>query len=227
VRELAETVMSRHNRLDVLVNNVGAMYARRQETTDGVEMTFAVNYLNLFLLTSLLLPLLKASAPARIINVNSGGHRMGKLNFDDLQSKQGYLALDAYGKAKLALALFTYELARRLEGSGVTANTADPGNAETDMTRNTTPEMLPPMMRLMWPLRPIFFRLAGTPTVEAAAKSSIYLASSPDVDGVNGKYFSPRLKQVRSSKESYDETMAERLWTVSEQLLNLQQLVTG
>lgn len=219
VARLAAEFNARSDRLHVLVNNVGGLYARRQEITDGIEATFATNYLNGFLLTRLLLPTLKAGAPARIVNVNSGGHRQAALKFDDLQSQQGYQPLDAYGRAKLASVMFTYELARRLAGTGVTANAADPGGADTESTRAITPDMLPPFMRLMWPLTPLFRVLMGTPTVEKAAWSSVYLAASLEVEGVTGQYFSPRGKAVQSSKASYDVEAARRLWEISESLV--------
>ena len=139
--EVAHLVMqfrARYDRLHVLVNNIGGVQGRRTETVDGIETTFATTYLNVFLLTSLLLPLLKVSSPSRIVNVNSSVHRMAKLNFDDLQGRQRYQAPAAYGRAKLANVMFTYELSRRLAGTGVTANCADPGMADTPGTRANT-----------------------------------------------------------------------------------------
>jgi NAD(P)-dependent dehydrogenase (short-subunit alcohol dehydrogenase family) len=219
VARLAAHFKTSHKLLHVLVNNIGVLHAKRTETIDGIEAVFATNYLNVFLLTLLLLPALKSSSPSRIVNVNSGGHRGAKLNFDDLQSRQSYQPLDVYGRAKLANVMFTYELSRRLAGMGVSANAADPGAADTVGTRAITPDMLPPMMRLMWPLTPIFRVLMGTPTIERAARSSIYLASSPDVEGVTGQYFSPRGAPVRSSKASYDLNAAQHLWQISESLV--------
>jgi NAD(P)-dependent dehydrogenase (short-subunit alcohol dehydrogenase family) len=216
IRKLADEFTSRYDRLDVLLNNVGGLYAKRWETVDGVEASFAMNHLNVHLLTTLLLPTLKASAPSRIINVNSSGHRFAKVNFDDLFAEKWYRGLDIYVNSKLVNLLVSYELARRLAGSGVTVNIADPGGAMTDMTNGMTPEMVPWFMAMAWPLFRVFQR---GQTVEKAAVSSIYLASSPDVEGVTGRYFNPSGKEVKSSGASYDQIASRRLWDITEQLL--------
>jgi len=217
VRHLADEVEDRYSQVHVLVNNVAGVYRHRQETVDGVEMTFALGHLAPFLLTHLLLPTLQASAPARIVNVTSDGHSMAKLDFDDLQAQRFYRGVDIYARAKLANLLFTYELARRLEGAGVTVNAVDPGGAHTHLTESTTSDMLPPLMKVLWPL---VSRFAFT-TVEEAARSSIYAAASPDLNGVSGKYFSPKLQEARSSKTSYDIETARRLWQISEELAGI------
>ena len=194
VRRLADEFLSRHDRLDVLVNNVGGMFLRRQLSVDGIEMTFALNHLSYFLLTNLLLDTLKASAPARIINVSSGAHRSARMKYDDLQLARGFWLFRAYGQSKLANVLFTYELARRLEGTGVTANALHPGLVATNIARNNGW-----LFRLLLPL---ILRNARTP--EEGAATSIYLATAPEVAEVSGRYFYDK-KAVRSSAASYDE----------------------
>lgn len=214
VRRLAAEFQRQFKHLHVLVNNVAGIFRRRTETVDGLEATFAVGHLAPFLLTQLLLPTLKASAPARIVNVTSEGHSMAALNFDDLQARRFYRGVDVYTRVKLANVLFTYELARQLEGTNVTVNAVDPGGAHTRLTDSTTPDMLPPMMKVLWPL---VSRFAFT-SAEKAAESSIYAAASPEMATISGKYFSPKLKQAKSSKASYDIETARRLWRISEDL---------
>jgi NAD(P)-dependent dehydrogenase (short-subunit alcohol dehydrogenase family) len=210
VRQLAEQFKSRYRHLHVLVNNAGAFFLSRQLSADGLEMTFALNHLGYFLLTYLLLDVLKASAPARIVNVSSNGHRGMKINFEDLQSQGRYAAMGAYGQSKLANLLFTYELARRLEGSGVTANALHPGFVATNLAANNGW-----LARLFLPLVHLF---AISP--EEGAQTVIYLATSREVEGVTGKYFVDK-KPVESSPESYDREAAMRLWQVSAELTGL------
>ena len=209
IHTLAREFEARHDRLDVLVNNAGAMYARRFETEEGIEGTLAVIHLAPVLLTSLLLPMLQRSAPSRVVNVSSWAHRRAKLDLDDIQTKEHYSATVAYSRAKLINLLWTYELARRLEGTGVTVNLADPGGASTEMTRS---EAMP------WIFRTINRLGRKVMTTEKAARSSIYLASSPEVEGVNGGYFEPSKKQVKSSKASYDRAAQKWIWEVSAEL---------
>lgn len=210
VRRLAREVQDRVGALHVLVNNAGAIYARREVTVDGLERTFATNHLAYFLLTVLLLPLIKRSAPARIVNVASQAHRPAVLDLNDLQLERRYGAMRAYRQSKLANVLFTYELARRLEGSGVTANCLHPGVVATHFGRNN-PGLLSFLFRLASP-----FLL----TPEQGAETVVYLATSPKVAQVSGKYFY-RCRPIRSSRLSYDETLARRLWEVSERLTAL------
>ena len=210
VRQLAQQFKNRYQRLDVLVNNAGAVSYKRQETIDGIEMTFAVNYLGHFLLTNLLLETLKASAPARIINVSSGLHGRAKIDFDDLQSKKSYSGTGAYGRAKLAVVLFTYELARRLEGTGVTVNVVNPGLVATKFGQEGS--------RVMGFMKRMVNVFAKSP--EEGAQTTIYLATSPDAEKVTGKYFENQ-KAVESSEASYDEAVARRLWQVSAELTGL------
>jgi NAD(P)-dependent dehydrogenase (short-subunit alcohol dehydrogenase family) len=213
IRSLAANFKARYSRLDVLINNAGIAPVRRSVTVDGIESVFAVNYLAPFLLTNLLLEALKASAPARVVNVAGDFHRKATIQFDDLMSEKAYTGVRANNQAKLALILFTYELARRLAGTGVTANCLHPGATATDGPLND-PD-LPAFSRTMYRLVRAFFQ-----SPERGAETSIYLASSPDVDGVTGKYFIKK-RAVASSPESYDVAIAQRLWEVSSQLTGL------
>jgi NAD(P)-dependent dehydrogenase (short-subunit alcohol dehydrogenase family) len=205
VRRLATEVLDAYSRLDVLVNNVGGFWGSRHVTADGLEHTFAVNHLASFLLTDLLLDRLKASAPARIVTVSSGAQAMGKLDFDDLQGERKYSGQAAYNQSKLANVMFTYELARRLEGTGVTATVLHPGVVRTGFAA----EDPSPLWKVLLPLiRPLLKRPAR------GAATSIYQATAPEVEGVSGKYFVNR-KPRTSSKSSYDTAAAARLWRVS------------
>lgn len=211
VRRLAEQVLAAYPRLDVLVNNVGGYWATRHATEDGLERTFAVNHLAPFLLTHLLLDRLRSSAPARVVTVSSGAQAMGRIDFDDLQGVRSYSGQRAYNQSKLANVLFTYELARRLEGSGVTANVLHPGVVRTAFAQEDSGGW----MRLMLPVVRPFMK-----TPERGAETSIYLASSPEVDGVSGRYFA-NSKPKASSRASYDTAAARRLWEVSAGLVGL------
>jgi retinol dehydrogenase-14 len=208
IRELADRFLAEHDRLHVLVNCAGAFFRDRRVTIDGLEMTFALNHLAYFLLTTLLLDLLQGSAPARIVNVTSGAHSMGRIDFEDLQGERGYQGQTAYNQSKLANVLFTYELARRLEGTGVTVNCVHPGWVRTDFGRQNQPLAWRLMIALVAP----FMR-----SPERGAETVVYLAADPKVETVMGKYFRD-LKPKRSSKHSYDEAVAARLWQVSEEL---------
>jgi len=211
VRRLAAAVLSAYPRLDVLVNNVGGFWATRHVTADGLEHTFAVNHLGGFLLTDLVLDRLKASAPARVVTVSSGAQATGRLNFDDLQGKSRYSGQQAYSQSKLANVVFTYELARRLDGTGVTATVLHPGVVRTAFAA----EDPSPLAKVMIPLSRPFLK---TPAQGAA--TSIYLASAPEVEGVTGRYFANR-KPKTSNKASYDTAAAARLWQISADLVGL------
>lgn len=204
VRGLAAEFARRHTRLHVLVNNVGGFFLNRRLTSDGFEATFALNHLNVFLLTHLLLDALRLSAPARIVNVSSDAHRGARLDVAGLDSGRGAGGMRAYGQSKLAMTLFTYELGRRLQGSGVTVNAVHPGFVASSMYDNSGG-----LVRLAAPL----IRRMGKP-VEQGADSVVYLAASPDVEGVTGKYFIDR-KAVPSSAASYDQAAARQLWEMS------------
>jgi retinol dehydrogenase-14 len=210
VRRLAREFEERHDRLDVLINNAGVVQSKRTETPDGIETTLAVNHLAPFLLTNLLLDLLKNSAPSRIITVASEGQRWGKIDLDDLQSKRRYRSFRVYGMSKLANIMFTYELAARLEGTGVTANCVHPGGVNTNFGNNNRG-----FTTLLFRAFKPFMR-----SPEEGADTIIYLASSPDVEGMTGKYLSDR-KVITASEEAYDETLRKKLWEASEELTGL------
>lgn len=210
VRGVAQEFRARYNRLDVLVNNAGAVFSRRSVTVDGFERTFALNHLAYFLLTNLLIDLVKTNAPARVVNVSSDAHKGAVLDFDDLQSEHKYAGFRAYGRSKLANILFTHELARRLEGTGVTANCLHPGVVATGFNRNNGI-----LMRIgMTLVRPFFI------SPEKGAQTIVYLASSPEVEGVTGEYF-VNCTATTSSPASYDDEAARRLWEVSARLTGL------
>ncbi|TMC99872.1 MAG: SDR family oxidoreductase [Chloroflexi bacterium] len=204
IRNLVREFAASHDRLHVLVNNAGITQPRRIETADGLESVFATNHLGPFLLTNLLLPLLTASAPSRVVTVASGAHTMGKIDFDDVQASRRYNEIAVYNQSKLANLLFTYELARRIAGTGVSANAADPGFVKTNL-------------RVPFPYS-IFSFMRGAAV--DGARPAVFLASSPEVEGVSGRYFG-RKGEVRSSKASLDEADARRLWTLSAQLTHL------
>ena len=212
IRQLVENFQQHYTQLHVLVNNAGGVNLSRRDTVDGFEMTFAVNYLAPFLLTNLLLDKLKASAPARIVNVSSESHESGYIKMDDLQLEKKYRLMRAYGQSKLALVLFTYELARRLQGTGVTANCLHPGFVATNIGQSGVGRVGRSIVKL------IFSSLGISP--EEGAKTSIYLASSPDIEGVTGKYFVKSIP-VRSAPISYDESLQRQLWEESAKLVNL------
>ena len=211
IRQLADIFRQRYTHLHVLINNAGAGFTQRRESVDGLEMTFAVNYLAPFLLTNLLLDVLKNSTPARIINVDSDNHRFVRLDMHDLQLKHRYGFLRAYGRSKLALLLFTYELARQLHGTGITVNALEPGPTATTFGQKDAG----PLARTI--LRFISTRF-GSP--EEGAQTSVYLASSPEVETITGKYFVKSVPR-RSSTLSYDESLQRQLWEESAKLVNL------
>jgi NAD(P)-dependent dehydrogenase (short-subunit alcohol dehydrogenase family) len=212
VRRLAGEVEATYPRLDVLVNNVGGYWAHRHVTADGLERTFALNHLAPFLLTHLLLDRLVASAPSRVVTVSSGAQSMGRIDLDDLQGEHSYSGQRAYNQSKLANVLFTYELARRLEGTGVTATVLHPGVVRTSFGHEDSGRW----MRWMLPVvRPFM----NTPAQGAA--TSIHLASSPDVAGVSGAYFA-NLRPRESSAASYDRDLARRLWDASAALVGVE-----
>jgi NAD(P)-dependent dehydrogenase (short-subunit alcohol dehydrogenase family) len=212
IRQLVENFQHHYTRLHVLINNAGAAFpGRRRETVDGVEMTFAVNYLAPFLLTNLLLDVLTASAPARIVNVSSAAHKSGSIQLDDLQAEQRYRPMRTYPQAKLAVVLFTYELARRLQGTGVTVNCLHPGFVATNFAQSDGG----PAVRL---LVKVLGSFGASP--QEGAKTSIYLASSAEVEGVTGKYFVKCIPR-RSAAISYDESLQRHLWEQSAKLVNV------
>lgn len=210
VRRLANNFLGRYDRLDVLVNNAGGFFMKRQESVDGIEMTFALNHLNYFLLTHLLLECVQASAPARIVNVSSNGHRGARINFDDLQGERIYSGWRAYAQSKLANVLHAYELSRRLDADRVTVNALHPGFVSTRLARNNglVFQLVMPLMRI----------IARSP--EEGARTSVYLASSPQVQGVTGKYFEDS-QVVPADPAADDEATAQGLWRVSMEMTGL------
>jgi NAD(P)-dependent dehydrogenase (short-subunit alcohol dehydrogenase family) len=211
VRRLAQEVLRSLVRIDVLVNNVGGYWNTRHVTADGLERTFAVNHLAPFLLTDLLLDRLTQSVPARVVTVSSNAHAMGRIEFDDLQGERSYSGARAYNQSKLANVMFSYELARRLHGTTVTANVLHPGVVSTSFGADdpaTVQRVMIPFLR----------RFMKTPAEGAA--TSIHLASAPALERVTGSYFADR-KPKTSSKPSYDQAAAARLWQVSADLVGL------
>jgi retinol dehydrogenase 14 len=211
VRRLAGEVLQTYPRIDVLVNNVGGYWNTRHITADGLEHTFALNHLAPFLLTSLLLDRLKRSAPARVVTVSSNAHTTGQVDFDDLQGERSYSGSRAYSQSKLANVLFTYELARRVQSSDVTANALHPGVVSTSFGAQDPGSL----QRLIIPFARPFLKAP-----EQGAATSIHVASSPNLEQVTGRYFA-NSKPKRSSKRSYDEATAARLWQVSTDLVGL------
>lgn len=207
--EFAEMFKARYDRLDVLVNNAGGFFLKHRKSVDGIEMTFALNHMNYFMTTLLLMDPILASSSARIVNVSAESHRGHGLNFDDLQFEGGYNGVRAYGQSKLANLLFTYELARRLANTKVTVNALHPGFVKTNLGKQN---------RVVRAVMDVLHVFAKSP--KKGAETPIYLASSSDVTDVSGQYFID-MKEVPSSPESYDLVTAERLWNVSEELCGL------
>jgi retinol dehydrogenase 12 len=213
VRKLAEEVIATVPRLDVLINNAGCANVTRRTTADGYETTFAVNHLAPFLLTNLLLDKIKASAPARIVNVASRAHRDKQIDFDDLMSERDYKVMRTYGRSKLANIMFTRSLAKRLQGSGVTANSLHPGLVATGIGQTSL------IGRLGWRL---IVYIRGGISIEEGSKTSLYLATSPEVEGKSGDYYVKcHPAQLQTSPEAVSDEACERLWKVSEKLVGL------
>jgi NAD(P)-dependent dehydrogenase (short-subunit alcohol dehydrogenase family) len=215
IRRLATEFKRKYSQLHVLLNNAGGTFKTRQLSVDGIEMTFALNHLAYFLLTNLLLDTIKASTPARIINVSSGAHSGGKIDFHNLQGERSYTSFEPYGNSKLANILFTTELARRLEGTGVTVNALHPGLTSTGFGQNN-PGFLMKIMGAVVPL------IARSP--EKGAETSIYLASSPEVQSITGKYFVD-CKVTQPAPQATDSAVAKRLWDVSAEMVHLADVV--
>jgi NAD(P)-dependent dehydrogenase (short-subunit alcohol dehydrogenase family) len=207
IHDLGRKYGEKNEKLDVLINNAGIVMHKRTLTVDGIEMTLAVNVLAPFLLSHVLLGVLKSSAPSRIINVSSALHNYASMKFDNLQGEKSYTPFGVYNMSKLALNLITFEFAKKLEGTGVTMNCLHPGIIRSNLGRD---------MPLYYRWAQLFFR-----SPKQGARTSIYLASSPNVEGVNGKYFKNR-KEAKASRESYNEENAKRLWQTCVELTNLQ-----
>lgn len=211
IRGAAAAILDRYPLIHLLVNNAGVVNLQRQITADGIEQTFAVNHLGYFLLTHLLLERLRASAPARIVNVGSDAHKFVKgINFDDVGFGDGYTWMKVYGHSKLANLMFTYELARRLEGSGVTVNCVHPGAVATGLGKNNG-AVSTLLIRILSP----FFR-----TPDKGAATTLHVATSPALEGVSGRYFAS-CREARSTPASRDRDAALRLWELSAHLTGL------
>jgi len=207
VQELARQLRAKLPTLDVLINNAGAMNPKRETTADGYERTFATNHLAYFLLTNELLPLLTAAPSARVVNVSSDAHRSGRLRFDDLMAEKAYSAWMQYGRSKLANIYFTRELARRLEGKHVTVNAVHPGFVASDFLSKEG----------IWgALKPLLYLFAVD--IPGGARTSVWLASSPEVEGQTGKYFY-KCKEKLPRSFALDDEAAKRLWDESEKLV--------
>ena len=214
VRSLAAAIVERAPRVDVLVNNAGSVFVKRGVSKDGYELTFAVNHLAPFLLTHLLLDALKKAAPSRIVTTASGAHRRAKLAFDDLQTSRNYSAMRAYGTSKLANVLFTRALAKRLEGTAVTATCLHPGLVRTNFGKHHANDV----SSLAKAVLGFVMRFARTP--EKGAETLIYLASSPQAEGESGGYYVD-CKPATISAIAKDDAAAERLWQISEQMVGI------
>jgi NAD(P)-dependent dehydrogenase (short-subunit alcohol dehydrogenase family) len=219
IRHFAEEFKKKYDRLDVLTNNAGATFSKREVTSEGFERNLAVNYLGPFLLTHELLDLLKSSAPSRIINISSGLAKNGKVDLDDLQSEKNYTGTKfyspsrarAYDNAKLMLMMFTYELARRLKDSGVTVNVLMPGFTATNLGKNSGSLSSYIMFKMVRPMQQ---------SAKKGAETSVYLASSDEIKNITGKCFAKK-KEVKTCPASYDEELQKRLWNKTESMLGL------
>ncbi|MCD6400483.1 MAG: SDR family oxidoreductase [Anaerolineales bacterium] len=204
IRKLVNDFKERYDHLDILINNAGGFFLKRELSIDGIEMTFALNHLGYFLLTLLLIDILKESEPSRIINVSSNSHMGKPINFEDIWGEKRYNSWNAYGQSKFANVLFTYELDRRLKGTGITVNALTPGFVATNIGRNNGF-----LSKIIMNIASLFAN-----SVEDGAQTSVYLATSPEVKGVSGKYFVDK-KAAPSDRATYDLETARRLWDLS------------
>jgi NAD(P)-dependent dehydrogenase (short-subunit alcohol dehydrogenase family) len=209
IRRFSKDYREKYNRLDVLINNAGAVISKREQTAEGFEKTFAVNYLAPFLLTQELLPILRSSSPSRVINLTSGLHSRAKVNLENLQSEGKYKGMNAYGSAKLMVVLFTYKMARELEGTGVTCNVVSPGFVATNLGRSSGSRMNSIMFGMMKP-----FQLSPT----EGAETSLYAATTPDLEEVSGRHFA-KSQEKKSAEATYDTDLQDELWDTTLKLL--------
>jgi NAD(P)-dependent dehydrogenase (short-subunit alcohol dehydrogenase family) len=218
IRALVETFKQKYPRLDVLINNAGLAASQKELTTDGIESNFAVNVVGPFLLTHLLMDSLKASPSGRVVTL-MGGNVPAKLDTDNLQAERSFDGLNSYSQSKLTMMVMMYEFAQREKG--VTINVCYPGQASTNMTRSVTPEMLPGFMRFLFPIFKLVLREDGGKSAAKASRSSVYLASSPEVEGVSGKYFDTNSKAAEWSSAILDANLRTQLWSTVERLARL------
>lgn len=217
VSSLADQLKQKYERLDVLINNAGSAESQRRLTEDGIEADFAVNVITPFLLTHLLMNRLKSSPLARVITLTGGDHP-AKIELDNLQAERSFVGLETYSHTKLIMMALMYEFAQRVQGTNVTINVCYPGQASTSMTQSVTPQMVPFALRLFWPLFRLMTRPDGGKSAAKAARSSIYLASSPRVEGVSGKYFNAKSGVVVWPDAILDDATRRHLWATAEQL---------
>jgi NAD(P)-dependent dehydrogenase (short-subunit alcohol dehydrogenase family) len=212
IEVFAQQILERHARLDVLVNNAAVSRGSQawEKSADGIELTFALNHLGYFLLTNLLLDVLRAAPSARIVNVSSQAHQYGTMEFGDIGYERKYSPVRSYARSKLANILFTYELARRTAGTNITVNTLHPGAVRTNFGKE-----LSGIAGFVFKHLDVFMR-----SPEKGAETVTWLASAAEVEAVSGKYFLDK-KEIRSSRISYDESVAKQLWNVSEQLTGM------
>jgi NAD(P)-dependent dehydrogenase (short-subunit alcohol dehydrogenase family) len=218
VRDLAAQVQGRYSTLDVLVNNAGLAAPERRVTADGLEADFAVNVLAPHLLTSLMEPLLAAAPSARVVTLAGGDHPR-QLDLDDLQSELAFEGLKTYSRTKVLMMALMYERAQRTAGSTIDCNVCYPGQASTSMTRSVTAEMLPPALRFAFPVFKWFVRDDGGKSAVRASRSSVYLSSSPEVDGVSGAYFDKRCRRVEWPAPTMDAALRSQLWDIVEDII--------
>jgi NAD(P)-dependent dehydrogenase (short-subunit alcohol dehydrogenase family) len=220
IKALANHIKEKYDRLDILINNAGLAAAKRQLTNDGVESNFAVNVVAPFLLTHLLLNSLNNSLSARVITL-MGGDVPAQLETDNLQGERNFDGLHSYSQSKLAMMIVMYEFSQQIQGSKITMNCCYPGQASTNMTRSVTPEMLPKAMRWMFPIFKLMTRPDNGKSAAKASQSSIYLASSMDVEGVTGKYFNPKCKETEMPKIVFDSVVRRNLWAMVRQITSV------
>jgi NAD(P)-dependent dehydrogenase (short-subunit alcohol dehydrogenase family) len=217
VRKLADEVKAKYTKLDVLINNAGLLESKRRTTQDGVEAHFAVNVVAPYLLTLELLPLLKTSAPSKVINL-TGGMPFGGIDLDNLQAEKSFAGLQTYSHAKRVMEAMSLELSKRLDGSDISVIVAYPGSAGTAMTGAMTPDMVPLALRLVWPIFRYIMRDDGGKSAARASRSSVYAASTPDLAGETGIYLNTNSKRANWPKDSLKESNRLAVWKLLEQL---------